>query len=249
MNEREKMKEIIEINKRIMIEAPGVVPKDSDCLFVSRDGHGDKEVNNLPAAIKADLDAICARLNEVIPNDFNYVLCLGDYKPDILLEFCDGAMARAGCNERFDPALSLFEQLAKVDWGKHREFGMAGSQFFDGVRDLTKEIEPALPPTEEIQKDFAVEIEAFEKAKRKKPSKIYALLWRGDEGVSEEALNSMADLEGMLCDSMATGYVTIDVLVDGKPLGGKKIDEVKGKVLKEMKEQMPISYARALGMF
>ena len=51
MNERDKMKEIIEINKRIMIEAPGIIPKDSDCLFVSRDGHGDKEVNNLPAAI------------------------------------------------------------------------------------------------------------------------------------------------------------------------------------------------------
>jgi len=33
----------------------------------------------------------------------------------------------------------------------------------------------------------------------------------------------------------------------GQPMAAKKIDEVKQKVLKEMKEQMPISYARAVG--
>jgi hypothetical protein len=243
------MKEIIEINKRIMIEAPGIVPKGSDCLFVSRDGQGDKEVNNLPGGIKTDLDALCGRLNELVPNDFNYVLCLGDYNSGIMLEFCDGAMTFARCAESFDPGRSIYEQLEKVDWQKHRKIGMTGGQFFDGVREMSKEIEPVLPPTAEIQKGFRDEIEAFEKTKHKKPSKIYALLWRDDEGVTEEALDSIKSLEGMLCDSMATGYVTLDVIVDGKPLAAKKIDEVKEKVLKEMKEQMPISYARAMGMF
>jgi len=117
------------------------------------------------------------------------------------------------------------------------------------VRQVSKEIEPKLPPTAEIQKGFRDQIETFENAKRKKPSKIFALLWRDDEGVTEEALDSMKSLEGMLCDSMATGYVTLDVIVNGKPLAAKKIDEVKEKVLKEMKEHMPISYARAMGMF
>ena len=59
----------------------------------------------------------------------------------------------------------------------------------------------------------------------------------------------MKSLEGMQCDSMATSYVTLAVLVDGKPMPGKKIDEVKEKVLREMKEQMPISYAKEMGMF
>jgi hypothetical protein len=157
------MKEIIEINKRIMIEVPDIVPKGEDCLFVSRDGNGDKAVNNLPPAIKADLDALCAKLNAVIPNDFNYVLCLGDYNPQIMLEFCDGAMTRGGCAESFNPELSLFEQLEKVDWAKHRTFAMSGSQFFDGVRGLSDEIEPELPPTAEIQKKYGVELEAFSK--------------------------------------------------------------------------------------
>src|SRR5450755_3602588 len=100
------MKEIIEINKRIMIEAPDVIPKGDDCLYVSRDGNGDQAVNKLPAKLKADLDAVCARLNEVVPNDFNYVLCFGNYYCQILLEFLDGAMARTNCAESFDPELS-----------------------------------------------------------------------------------------------------------------------------------------------
>lgn len=243
------MKEIIELNKRIMIEVPGIVPKGEDCLFVSRDGSSDPEVERLPRAIKADLDDLCFRLNAIIPNDFNYTLSLGKYDPGIMLEFRDGAMAFASCPESFDPKQSIIEQLALVDWEKHRKFGMQGGQLFDGMRELAKEIEPVPTPTAEFQNRFRDEVEAFQKTKRKITSKIYALVWRDDDGMREDALDGMESLERMLCDSMATGYVTVDVLVDGKPLGTKRIDEVKQKVLKEMKEDMPISFVRAMGIF
>jgi hypothetical protein len=58
VNKRKNDERKNEINKCIMIEAPKVVPNGSDCLFVSRDGKGDQAVNNLPEAIKADLDAL-----------------------------------------------------------------------------------------------------------------------------------------------------------------------------------------------
>ncbi|HEX5400145.1 MAG TPA: hypothetical protein VFY06_13955 [Verrucomicrobiae bacterium] len=242
------MKEIIELNKRIMIEAPGVIPRqdEGDCLFVSRDRADDTEVNQLPPAIKTDLDALCERLNAVIPNDFNYCLCLGNYDPRIMLEFCDGAMARASCPEEFDPNISLFDQLAKVDWAKHRTFGMAGSQFFDGLRELSDELEPELPATSEIQKDFRVELEAFAKAKRRGKPGIYHLTWREDDGVKEKSCVSMKDLRGDLCDLMTCGYKVIGIIVDNKLLPPRKVDKIKLAVLKDMKETMPISYVRAL---
>ena len=169
-----------------MIEAPNAVPKGDDCLFVSRDGKGDA-TDKLPPAVKDDLKELCAKLDAVVPNDFNYVLCLGDYNPNIILEFCDGGMARTNCGESFDPQLSIFAQIQKVDWGKHRTFGMAGSQFFDGMRGLSEEIEPNLPVTAEIQKNYGVELEAFAKTKRQEQSKIHLLKWCEDEGVTENS--------------------------------------------------------------
>ena len=243
------MKEIIEINQRILIEAPDIIPKDSDHLIVSRDGSGHKEFKQLPARIKADLNALCARLNEVIPNDFNFLLCLGSYNPQLYLDFCDGAMSRASCSETFLPDISIFEQLEKVDWQKHRQQGMSGSQFFDGVREMSKELEPKLPLTEIIQKHFRTEIAVFEQKKRKNPAKIHLLKWREDERVTEEACASLDELDGNLIDMLATHYEIIAILEDGKPLSAGKIDELKLKTLLDMRESMPISYARAVGMF
>ena len=152
------MKEIIEINKRIMIEAPGIVPAGDDCFFVSRDDTDNEELEKLPPAIKTDLAALCARINDIVPNDFRYVLSLGDYNPTVMLDFCDGGMAWASCAESFNPELSLFDQLQAVDWDKHRSFGMAGSQIFDGIRELSKEIKPETTPASEIQQRFPNEI-------------------------------------------------------------------------------------------
>lgn len=243
------MKEIVELNKRIMIEAPGVVPAGEDCLFVSRDGKGDKEADSLPPAIKADLNAICERLNALVPNDFHYVLCLGDYNPAILLEFRDGAMAFATCGETFDPERSIYEQLEKVDWQKHREFGMKGGQFFDGVREMSKEVKPMLPSTSEIQQKFRNELESFAKAKRTGLKRIFLLKWREDEGVTEESCDSMKDLRGDLYDLMTCQYSIIGVIVDKKLLPPRKVDKLKRAVLEEMKDSMPISYVKASGLF
>lgn len=243
------MKEIIEINKRILAEAPDAVPKEFGFILVTRKDDATEELAALPVKIRADLVEFLHKLNQAMPDDFGYLINLGKADPGLMLMYSDGPQAEGNCPVEWDLKRSIFEQLPEIDWDMHRKRVIGMGHFFDDVRQVSKDLEPKLPPTVEIQKQFRDEIEIFEQAKRKKPSKIYALLWRGDEGVTEEALDSMKSLEGMLCDSLATGYMTLDVIVDGKPLAAKKIDEVKGKVLKEMKEQMPISYARAMGLF
>ena len=64
------MKEIVELNKRILAQAPGIASQRGDALQVSRDGNCDPEVAKLPAALKAEINQLCGRLNEVVPNDF-----------------------------------------------------------------------------------------------------------------------------------------------------------------------------------
>jgi|ERR1039458_1801587 hypothetical protein len=244
------MKEIIEINKRILAEAPEAVPKDFGCIMVTRRDDAAKELAALPVKIRADLVQFLQKLNQTLPDDFGYLINLGHNDPGLMLMYSDGPQAEGNCPVEWDLKRSIFDQLPDIDWDMHRKQVIGMGHFFDDVRQVSKELEPNLPPTSKIQKQFRAEIKAFEAAKRKKnPAKIYALLWRGDEGVSDEALDSMESLERMLCDSMATSYVTLDVIMDGKPLAAKKIDEVKAKVLKSMKEEMPISYAKAVGLF
>jgi hypothetical protein len=243
------MKEIIEINQRILAEAPDAVPKDFGCIMVTRRDDAAKELAALPAKIRADLVKFLKKLNQAMPDDFGYLINLGDTDPCLMLMYSDGPQSEGNCPVEWDLKRSIFDQLPEIDWGEHRKRVIGMGHFFDDVRQVSKQLEPKLPPTAKIQKQFRAEIKAFETAKRKKPAKIYALLWRGDEGVTEEALDSMKSLEGMLCDSMATSYVTLAVIMDGKPLAAKKIDEVKANVLKSMKEEMPISYAKAVGLF
>jgi len=59
----------------------------------------------------------------------------------------------------------------------------------------------------------------------------------------------MKDLRGDLCDMMTCGYDIIGVIADKKLLPPRKVDKLKREVLKDMKETMPISYARALRIF
>jgi hypothetical protein len=243
------MKEIVEINDRILAETPKAVLKKHGPVIVSRNEDLENELAILPTKLRADLAGFLQRLNQSVPNDFGYTVYLGEADPCLMLLYCDGPQAEGNCPIEWNVDFSLFDQLAEVDWEMHRKRVIDMGHFFDDVRQISKQIEPKLPPTAEVQKGFRKEIEAFEKAKPKTSSKMRALLWRGDEGVTEEALDSMKSLEKMLCDTMATGYVTLDVIVDGKPLRSTKLDDVKEKVLKEMKEDMPISYARAVGLF
>ena len=48
---------------------------------------------------------------------------------------------------------------------------------------------------------------------------------------------------------MTCGYDIIAIIVDKKVLPSRKVDKLKREVLLDMKESMPISYARAVGMF
>lgn len=57
------MEEIIEINQRILGEAPDAVPKDFGCIMITRRDDAAKELAALPVKIKADLLKFLQKLN------------------------------------------------------------------------------------------------------------------------------------------------------------------------------------------
>lgn len=242
------MKEIIELNNKILIEAPGLVQQGGERLMIYRDGAASEDLTKLSHELQGELYALHITLNGLVPNDFDYVLYLGDYNPELILEFCDGAMSRASCAEQFKPELSIFDQLERVDWEDHRKFGMSGSQIFDGFSALSHDIEPEFPATLTIQQRFPNELQTFSKKAHAGSATIHLLKWREDERVSEEGLANMDDLMGMLIDLMTCRFDVIAVKVDGKLLPPEEVDALKLKTLKVLKEEMPISFIRAMGV-
>src|ERR1039458_3546425 len=61
------MKEIIELNKRILTEAPEAVPKEIGFIMVSRKDAASGGLAALPASIRADLEPLRLKLNQTMP--------------------------------------------------------------------------------------------------------------------------------------------------------------------------------------
>jgi len=243
------MKEIIEINKRILAEAPGAVSKDFGCIMVTRRDDATKELAKLPDKIRADLVKFLQKLNQALPDDFGYLINLGDDDPGLMLMYSDGPQAEGNCPVDWDVKRSIFDQLPKIDWDMYRKRVIGLGHYFDDLRSLSKDIPPEIVLTEDIQSEERDAVEAFVKAKRKKPKKIHMLTYRGFEGFEEVGFDSMKAFRYDLLNAMTTGYDIVAVLVDGKLMPATKLDRYKMETLKELKETMPISYARAMRIF
>jgi hypothetical protein len=249
------MKEIIELSNRVIAEAPDVIPKDFWAFWLGRKQNVAKILAALPASIQAEAAALQGRLNEVIPDDFNYDICFGDNQPTLLVSYNDGAQTSAGCRFDWNPCLSIIEQLKAINWEDERTWVLAQCQTFDDLLEEATHRPATLPSTKELQKDFQKELQAFVKSKQNDDGKVHLLMYREDNGLNpefgfqEESFDTLKQIPGELIDLMAVQYWVITIVANGKPLSTTKIDELKSLALHDMKEHMPISYAKATGRF
>jgi hypothetical protein len=239
------MKEIIELNSRILTEAPNAVPKDTGPLMVTRERDTDGELKGLPADIKADLEGLCEKLGKAIPNDFGFTMFVGDYNPSLDLTYSDGGQTFGSWPVEWDTKRSIFDQLREFNWDEFRKRMIAGCQEFDAMREASKHAQPTLPSTKTIQKWFRGPMETFVKAKRKETTKIHVLMCHAD-GIQERSFDDMESFCSKLPDIMTLQFLVITVVAGGKPLPVQKIEKLKEQALKEL-ESMPISHAKALG--
>jgi|ERR1051325_1198 hypothetical protein len=236
------MKDIIELNHRIIGHSERI---SDDGLLLGRNGQP-VELQDLPAKLQTEINVFRGKLNEVIPNDFEYTLCLGDDSPYLGLEFKDGAHTGFFRGHEWRLDTSIIEQLKQFDWDGERQQGMTGCQVFDELVANTKHLPGQLPSTKELQKAFSNEMKPFLKAKRKDDGMVYVLMWRDDEGIRQEPFENMESFCRQLPDIMTVQYLVITVVAEGKPLARAKIEKLKKQALKEL-EDMPISHAKALG--
>lgn len=239
------MKEIIELNKRILSEALQAVPKDLGFIGIPREGLRPEELAALPSGIKANLDALERRLNSVIPDDFGYLIDVGHADPGLTIFYRDGAQTSVNCPIDWDENGSIFDKLGGIDWGAERSGALERCQEFDRMVEEAKHKPPGLPSTKELQKLFRDAMKEFVRTKRKDKSRVHVLMWREDEGEGGEEFKNMESFGRELPDIMTVQKLVITVVAGGKPLPAKQIDKLKREALKELRG-MPISQAKAL---
>ena len=236
------MKEIIELNDGLRRELGNCFPDGA--LMLGRNDQPE-ELTRLPIKWREAIGALRARVNEVVPDDFHYTICLGDEEPGFMMEYNDGASTGFFGGHEWDSGRCIIEQLKELDWMAERERAISGCQMFDEMRAQAEESPSHLPPTKVIQKTFRSEMRDFVKTKRKDASRVHVLMWREDEGMREETYDSLESFCRELPDIMTVHYLVITVVAGGKPLPVERIEAVKGQAVKEL-EDMPISHAKAL---
>lgn len=246
------MKEIIELNRRIIAEAPEAVRKEFGFLMVCRGEDNSAVVSKLPVGIKGELEELCRKLDAAIPDDFEYQIVLGDDRADVLVVYNDGVQTQANCPMEWDEKRSIFDQLKEVDWGTERAEVLARCQSIDVLKEEAKDRPATLPSTKQLQKAFRSKMKAFVREKREDASRVHVMMYREDNGLNpecglkEETYGTVEEFARDLYNIMTVQYWVIAVVADGKPLPVMKIDALKKQALKEL-EGMPISLMKALG--
>ena len=239
------MKEIIELNKRLRRDAENRLPGDG--LMLGREDTPD-ELGSIPAELGKEINDLRKALNGVIPDDFGYLLCLGDGEPALMLQYGNGSMTGACRGRHWKEAVSIFEQLRDLDWDDERKWAIQGTETFDVIAAMAKELPVMIPLTKALQKEFFDPVKAYIKEKRRDASRVYALLWDGEESLFDEDFGDVKAFERELPDIMTHMLYVLTVVAEGKPMPAEKIDRLKKEALHKL-EDMPISFAKASGKF
>jgi hypothetical protein len=237
------MKEIIELNGRLRRELGNCFC--DGVLMLGRDDQPE-EFKRLPVKFRQEIEALRRKINAAMPDDFSYMLSLGDDSADLHLEYDNGPQVKFGRSHEWDQRRSVIDQLTEFDWETERQQAIAGTEVFDEMIAHARHAPAELPSTKEIQKAFREEMKEFITSKRRDSSNVWALMWREDESLREERFESLDSFRRDLPDLMTVRYLIIAVVSTGKSLSREEIDRFKTEALKEL-EESPISHAKALG--
>jgi hypothetical protein len=239
------MKEIIELNNHIRREMPELADAEEGLIVAREDQPSDWGA--LSAPLREHVERVVAELNRILPADFSYCLYLGDNDPVLGLSFQDGAQVETFRNIPCEGDESLAEAFSGIDWDDQRAAAMEECQTFDRMKEYAETVEPDIPKTKELHKEFRVEMKEWVKTIRKDATSVYAMMVRWeDEGIITEKYESLEDFSRWLPNLMTLRFDIIAVVADGKPLAAAKIDKLKVAALVEL-ENMPISHAKASG--
>lgn len=237
------MKEIIDLNRRLRSHLGRCFPNE---VLVLERADKPQDLLRLPAAFREEVDLLRAQISHLVPDDFDYILGLGDGSPFLSLTYNDGAQTQASCPQDWNSDRSILEQLKELDWDSVRGEVIGRCQIFNKMLEVSKDAPVMLPSTKKLQKACRVELRPFLEESSKWPSEVRALLWHRGEGLSVGRFADLRMFASMLPDMMTLGRLVVVVCERGRALSVERIEQLKKQALKEL-EDMPISYAKALG--
>jgi hypothetical protein len=219
------------------------------CLQIDRDWVPEKSRGLRRLTVEA-LDDLKARVDRVIPDDFEYGMIFENGNVLFGLQFMDGNHTAAGFALPINPnhdALQLAAELRKINWEEKRGQSMQQANLLDDIADLAEDQPTEWIPTCEIQAVYSNEIIGY-------------LNWLAEVGQSSGVL--AADVEnqtllnctvespdqrdGWISIQMGQGNLILGVVENGKLLSAAETDIIRRLEL----EKLPrIAKARAEGRF
>ena len=153
------MKEIIALHDTIL--ALGVDFPFGIGIDFSRDDISD-EIDLLPEALQAEVESLQEAINEVLPEDFDYLVFLAfpDEPASFGLEY-DLGPAGSSTDGTFLPERSLIEQLRELDWEERRAEGRKFREQMDGIIRLNKIMSGPLRSAKAWQREFREDTKDF----------------------------------------------------------------------------------------
>lgn len=238
------MKEILELNQRLLDHAKEYLPEDG--LMLEREG-GEEDLEKLPSDLRKEIGLLRANLNRAIPDDFSYILFFGEGEADFRIQYENGPQTVYSPQQEWEAAHSLFPQLKAYDWERTRAACVSGSETFDRITEIAKDLPVMIPSTKRLQKVCRNAVKAYIKEKRREEG-VHALIWDGDDALFDRDFESIEEFRHELHDIMPHMVHIVAVVADGKPIAAEKIDSMKKAALRTL-EDMPISHAKASGKF
>lgn len=215
------MKEIIALHQRVV--AHYGAPLEDEPVDFSRDELGER-VDELPEDIRAEIDALQASINAVIPEDFDYFVFVGAVEDSPVFDLTFGITPVGDKGDSYDKARSLLEQLPQTDWEAKRRLGNERDQTMREILYMLERKSAPLPSAKSLQKLYRDETRDFIKEKRPDATKIHVLYWNDVDGMMEADFADGEAFRTALPDMIADGDQLVTVVAYGKPLPVKRID-------------------------
>ena len=239
------MRELIELNLNVLLELPVSIRED-DLPQIHRDT-GPELWPGASMMIRLRAEAVWNELLEYIPEDIYFSVYLGGEKPELIVSVENGTSEDTLFPIELDEEETIASQLGSMDWEQLQEAETERARNAAAGKGILP-IQNLLPPTKKLQQIFREDMKYWLKQKRRDSSKIHVFAWREMDEFKSGEFATLDELTEALPEIIAVELQVIAIVADGKPLPVKVIDQMKGRAIETMLEQMPISLARAAGM-
>jgi hypothetical protein len=231
-----------------LIGSPALARAEDNTLRIERDTDS-RNIPGLSPKQTDEIQQIVDFISECVPDDFDFVLSLGDSEPRLMLVYEDGLTSGASDSFSFSTSEELYFALPHVDWDSKRGELLKRQQIYDEMLEIADQRPVQIPSVKFLRKSFKEQVKQFHKEARREAAECKTLIMlppsRDDDGKRLDfKMPSMETLVHCLGDAMTYGGLIVSLCIKGRPLPSREVEEYKRKALRELP---PISRAIAEG--